>query len=306
MAAWKTIARFCGRFIETAGGWSLDRWKAFLVEYRLFFQSAEALFVGALWTGAVSAGADMTLWVPLLFLSWLLGTISIATANWGSTKKYGVGSAITLTMALTAVYIFVAHRPAEIAARPEPRRKPAITEIEPNTDPNAQGFFATALVRLYDTPELRRKYVFDFLAPTKSRISFYVSPSDLFVFSVTDVNNETYSLEVPIASNDIPLNRYVFLYCETALRGPTTLMRILVDGKQIAERTLEIHVELGKDYWKWEHATVGADTNGQNNAPFKVAMFASGHAPFTDEQLGRFQLRIKSFLATENSPVQFH
>jgi hypothetical protein len=170
------------------------------------------------------------------------------------------------------------------------------TPKEPNTDASASGFFAAAIVRLYDTPELRRKYIFDALSPTCAHISFYVSPSDVFVFSVTDINKEPFSLEVPIASDDIPLNRYIFLYCEVALQENSTVLRIIVDGKQIASRTFGVRVELGKDYWKWTRSTFGADTNGQNNAPFKVAIYGFGHGPMTDQQVLLMRYRFKAAL----------
>ena len=235
------------------------------------------------------------LWIPLLFFSWLLGTISVATADWKIRKRIGIGIVVSLVMLVTAGYIVVAHRQNEAAIRPAPS-KVVVAPIEPNTDPSANGLFAAAVVRLYDTPELRRKYVFDFLAPTGSHASFYVSPSDVFVFSVTDVNKEPFSLEIPISSNAIPLNRYFFLYCEVALHEASTVLRIVVDGKQIDERTFGVRVELGKDYWKWTHATFGADANGENNAPFKVATYQFGHKPLTDAQVFSLYWLLKSVL----------
>lgn len=177
-----------------------------------------------------------------------------------------------------------------------PQNQKVASAIEPNLDPNARGFFAVSVVRLYDTPQLRRKYIFDFLAPTGARISFYVSPSDVFVFSVTDINKEPFSLEVPIASDDIPLTRYIFLYCEVALQESSTQLRIIVDGKQVNSRTFGVRVELGKDYWKWTRSTFGADTDGQNNAPFKVAMHGSGHVPMTDQQVLLMRYSFKAAL----------
>ena len=93
-------------------------------------------------------------------------------------------------------------RPEPRAAELAPKAETAVAQPASST----MGFFASAFARLYDTPELRRKYLFDFLAPTNSRFAFYVSPSDLFIFSVWDVNGEQYTLEVPIAADTIPLS----------------------------------------------------------------------------------------------------
>jgi hypothetical protein len=159
------------------------------------------------------------------------------------------------------------------------------------------GFFTAASMRIYDTPEPRRKYIFDFLAPTGARISFYISPSDTFVLSAIDVNLQPHILEIPISSGAIPINRSIFLYCEVELQDQSTLLRVLVNGQQVAEQPIPIRVNLGKEYWKWKAVTFGADIHGENNAPFKVSAFANGHKLLTDKQVLSFYKAIEKFLA---------
>ena len=118
------------------------------------------------------------------------------------------------------------------------------------------------------------------------------------------MNGEQYTLEVPIAADAIPLSRYIFLYCELALHDRSTGLRILVDGKKVAERTLNFRLELGKEYWKWTRATIGADAQGKNNAPFRIGMSGSGHVPLTDAQVIGFQQSFEKFLADIDSPIQ--
>ena len=199
---------------------------------------------------------------------------------------------------LGLIWLYFAPEPR--AAELAPKAETAVAQPASST----MGFFASAFARLYDTPELRRKYLFDFLAPTNSRFAFYVSPSDLFIFSVWDVNGEQYTLEVPIAADTIPLSSHIFLYCELALYDRSTGLRILVNGKKVAERTLNFKLELGKEYWKWKQATFGADVSGQNNAPFKVAMTTSGHTPLTDTEVALFEKRFEDYLVAIDSPIQ--
>jgi hypothetical protein len=147
-------------------------------------------------------------------------------------------------------------------------------------------------MRLYDTPELRRKYVFNFASPTKAEISFYISPSDAFVFSVKDIHGETYSLDLPVSGDAIPLNRLIFLYCGIGISQNTTEMRILVDGKPVADRKLDFKLDLGANYWQWTHATFGADQNGKNNTPFFVSAMGFSHATMSEWEINKIQSRI--------------
>jgi len=137
------------------------------------------------------------------------------------------------------------------------------------------GFSAFALVRLYDSPELRRKYIFDFASPDGSKVSFYLASDDFFRFTLMDINKESYALEVPVGNAGVPIDRYIFLYCEIALGLRETILRVLVDGKEVRRRAYDFPISIGSR--KSQQVTLFADNEGKNNAPFKVAMFGFGH-----------------------------
>jgi hypothetical protein len=166
------------------------------------------------------------------------------------------------------------------------------------------GFFAVSFIRMYDTPELRRKYIFQFGAPTGAKTAFYISPNGLFTFSATDVHGEVYALEIPLSTGAIPINRYTFLYCDLGLGSHSTFLRVFADGNEVASRTLSFPIDLGKNYHEWRQVTVGADNTGKNNAPFKIAMFGHGHTTLTHEQINQFKGRFDEFLTNIDSPIR--
>jgi hypothetical protein len=124
------------------------------------------------------------------------------------------------------------------------------------------GFSAFAFARLYDTPELRRKYIFAFSSPDGAAVSFYLGADDQFRFQIRDVHKEEYTLEIPIGDHGVPIDRYIFLYCEVALGLQETVLRVRVDGKEVRKRTYDFPITLGSR--NWQKITLFADTEGKN------------------------------------------
>src|SRR5208282_1254482 len=146
--------------------------------------------------------------------------------------------------------------------------------LEP-VDESLSGFFAFAYLRMYDTPELQRRYIFQFANLEGGKAQFFLSASDIFTFSVTDVDGETYPLEVPYGVNGVPIDRYIFLYCDVGVGKNNTTLCIFIDGKGLKSRVFDLPIEVGGH--NWQNITFGADNNGQLLAPFKVATFGFGH-----------------------------
>jgi hypothetical protein len=163
------------------------------------------------------------------------------------------------------------------------------------------GFSAFAFARLYDTPELRRKYIFDFSSPDGAAASFHLGPDDRFRFQIKDVHKESYTLEIPIGNRGVPIDRYIFLYCQVALGFQETVLRVLVDGKEVRKREYDFPIDLGSRDWK--KGTLFADTEGKNSEPFKIAMFGLSHVTMSDFQIGRMQSRFTAYLQDVNSPI---
>jgi hypothetical protein len=163
------------------------------------------------------------------------------------------------------------------------------------------GFSAFALARLYDTPELRRKYIFDFASPDGAKVSLYLASDDLFRFQLLDINKEAYTLDIPIGDKGVPIDRYVFIYCEVGLGSRETVLRVLIDGKEVRRRSYDFPIALGSRNWK--QVTVFADNEGKNTTPFKIAMFGFGHATMSDVQIEGLQTRFDEYLRTIGSSI---
>ncbi len=151
------VQQYCRGLKENASAWSREKWLLFRSKYKVFIGSAEVLFAVGPWIGAVSAGSDITLWVPLLVFSWLTSSISIAAANlspYGRKRSFIV---ITVFMALTGAYIWWAHQTkANIYVTG------ALPEIEPiPLTKMADGSYAmpVAVYNAGDLPILDREYI---------------------------------------------------------------------------------------------------------------------------------------------------
>jgi hypothetical protein len=157
------------------------------------------------------------------------------------------------------------------------------------------GFGSYAYLRLYDTPELRRRFIYDFTTPEGGGIKFFLSSSGQFNFTVTDLNKETYSLEIPIGADGIPIDRSIFLFCEVGIAEDQTILRVSVDEKKVGERSLPFKIAIGNTS-KIGRGSIGADANGQNNAPFKISEFAILSKTLTTEQKSKLIENFKEYL----------
>ena len=108
-------------------------------------------------------------------------------------------------------------------------------------------------------------------------IAFYVLDTNRFTFAVTDVRGESYSLEIPIGDDGIPLLRFVFLTCQVGVSSNATFLRVLVNEKDVKNRSYEFPIDLGSK--AWVNGTLGADNNGQHNSAFESLAFSAMGSP---------------------------
>jgi hypothetical protein len=177
-----------------------------------------------------------------------------------------------------------------------PARSPLANETFP-------GFSSTLALRINDAAKIGRQYIFEYKTPEGAKASFYLAGTGRFNFSVTDIHNEIYPLEIKLGNDGIPLNRFIFLSCEVGAADTSSTLRVLIDGKEIVYQTFPFRIDLGS--MAWVNGTIGADTNGQNNGAFEtLATGSMGHVTLSDEQLEALIKRIRTYLHGVN-PVQF-
>jgi hypothetical protein len=102
-----------------------------------------------------------------------------------------------------------------------------------------------------------------------SRFSVYISPDNVFTFSFIDAVGEPHNIQLPIGSDGIPFGKQFYLICELGIDGQSTLLRMLIDGKEIKSIQLPFKIDLGGIDVPGE--VVGADLNGENGASFDMS-----------------------------------
>jgi hypothetical protein len=155
----------------------------------------------------------------------------------------------------------IAKRVAEVLQRNS-------TPIVHPLDEKLPGFASGMMVRTEDVTEMRRKYQFDFHTTEGAKAGFYLSASNRFAFSVTDIHGEPYTLDIPLGSNGIPFEKFAYVFCEVGTASSYSYLRALVDGKEVARRDLSFPLDLGSRHWLPE---IGADANGRNRAAMSFA-----------------------------------
>jgi len=133
---------------------------------------------------------------------------------------------------------------------------------------NFPGISYQALIKLNDISADHRKYLIDFGQLNGSRFSVYISSDNVFTFSFIDAKGEPHLIQLPIGSSGIPFGKPFYLICELGIDGQSTLLRMLVDGKEIKSIALPFKLDLGGI--DVSDGVIGADLNGANGASFDM------------------------------------
>jgi hypothetical protein len=116
-------------------------------------------------------------------------------------------------------------------------------------DEKLPGFGAGMVVRINDLTENKKNYQYNFHTPEDARTAFYLAPSNHFVFTVTDVHGENYSLEIPLGNQGVPFETFVFIFCEVGTASNYSYLRALVNGREVARRDYNFPLDLGTRRW---------------------------------------------------------
>jgi hypothetical protein len=263
--------------IATAAGVGLDMTTNMLQAY---WPDAPHWLVAALfWSGPALIFLPLPFW--LIWLAWK--------------NRYALSVRWTMIIGLAFVIggcalgviglsiIAAGDRPVSKAAAKTIPAEISALKSSPLSHETFLGFSSQLNLEIRNVAELRRQFIFQNITPEKAKAGFYLSANDRFVFSITDIREETYTLDVPIGGEGIPIYRPIFLVCEAGIGSNETYMRILVDGVEIAERTLPYRVDLGSR--NWAAATMGADAQGKQNSAFVVSTWSFGHVTLTDKDI---------------------
>jgi hypothetical protein len=196
--------------------------------------------------------------------------LSIIGRTYGAVKQRGqqtVGAYLMIAGSLTAVLgalLFISGM--LLRGVPVPTLGSTVREgaTSDQRDERLLGITVHTVINIQDVAALRRKYVFDLGTPDRARAAFYLSASDRFTFTVTDIHGETYPLEIPLGRRGVPFGEFTHLLCEAGSASSYSFLRVLVNGKEVQRRSLPFPIDLGSRDWR---TILGADADGRNSRP---------------------------------------
>jgi hypothetical protein len=147
------------------------------------------------------------------------------------------------------------------------------------------GFGAYIIVSLEDAKIVRKKYIFEFLTPEGASAAFYISASDRFTLTIKDVRGDIYPLEARVAIDAIPLHEMIYLAGEMGIDKDSTFLRILLDGEEVARRSIPGQIDAGSRQWVKGGGTFGADAEGKNNGSFTLGEVVVTNRTLDDQDL---------------------
>ncbi len=167
--------------------------------------------------------------IALVIGVWTIPTLEVAFSAW--IKRVGLYRNSVVLLAC-AVWGFSALGVSyDIAAK----RVSQLQNISVTPErPSLPGFSMQAIIAIKRSKLEGRQYITDTGIVGGERISEYISPNEVFTYSVTDSSGEQHTIEAPLGTNGIPFEEWVYLTCEMGVSNDWSFMRIVVNGNEVA------------------------------------------------------------------------
>ncbi len=137
-------------------------------------------------------------------------------------------------------------------------------------------------ISVSNVTELRRKVFFEYKDPEGSGAKFYLSASDIFTFSITDMRGEAVLIEVPMGDDGISMGKFNFLVLSAGTASNYSFIGVFVNGRKVAERVLEFPLWLGSRRWG---GRLGGSLSGESGGDFSFFGTAIWSTSLTEEEI---------------------
>ena len=131
----------------------------------------------------------------------------------------------------------------------------------------------------HDIPGRNSGNIFEISNNDGAHASLRISNSDLFTCVVTDIYGSSYDLEAKFDKEELPSGQRIVLTCEVALLDNISILRILVNTKEIERRTVPARLLLGLT--EWRQSQIGG------GAPFAISTLLAGSAAASNDEISK-------------------
>jgi hypothetical protein len=238
-------------------------------------EEAPGIFIGVLLTAiglvvtalAIKYATDSLLWDVILALGIAIAVMAVVDTAWAI---FASSSELRKSRPLWGPMILVDLGICLIVGA-------IVWHFNDAPEKELNGFTSYSVIRLYDSPETRKRYVYEFVTSGGAKAAFYLSGSSQFTFQITDVNGDAYPIEVRVGGNGLPIDRWIALFCEAGVSGNTTLLRVTFNNHEVGRREIPAAIPLGK--LDWHAGSLGAPSIGANQGGifmlFEIGAFGS-------------------------------
>ncbi len=104
--------------------------------------------------------------------------------------------------------------------------------------------------RLFDTPNSVIKPLSHMINNSGAEAELYISASDLLTFAVKEVYGSVYKVEARLYRTEVPIDEPARIFCEIGIADDTSVLRILVNDREIRRITIPIAINIGDEGWR--------------------------------------------------------
>jgi hypothetical protein len=129
------------------------------------------------------------------------------------------------------------------------------------------GLSIYVLLTQYDVPDYQQHYIFQFGSAAGPRYELFVSASNTYTFSVTDIHGTVHPLEMRIGSEGVPLHELVGILAEIGFTEKSTILRVAVNGEEISRTTLPLIIDMSGAP---NGGNLGSNQSGEQHGNFVI------------------------------------
>lgn len=144
--------------------------------------------------------------------------------------------------------------------------------------PSIPGYTAHLVLKLHYFPSSDRRWVIEARDQAANSMLSYFAPNESFTLAVRDRYGDEHSLPIPFTRKGIPFAQMIHLSLSVGSDFKRTVLRVRVNGRTIAQRTIPLSLGLLEPPWgllMGDRMTTGIPITGSQGAGFDLYEFAA-------------------------------
>lgn len=241
----------------------------------------------------------MTLWLILkIFIAAAISFVSVIK-DYKESKKLSITTIIIVS--LIVVYAITDIIDNKISHKGQEKDKVEVMDAINKTHDligvkEFPGFTITALLKIQELKEERRKYIFDIgIDPRRNRISLYLDFDNNLVYSIIDNAGVPHTIKIPQKIHTFEFNTLYFIHCEFGDAKEFNYMRLSINNQHFDPLKFKNKLNI-PDNLQQKPGTLFTDIEKKEFSSMTISQYSVMRGTMTDEKMNGFMDIINKYM----------